>query len=123
MCERPQTWAKPAAERGIVRPLDSALPLMVRTPNNPGGVPIRVFDGFCTARAGNWGLPFLDAPTGPFCGVNRAREDGSARDAGLAEAARPPSNTPHLEGPTRSRSVPTDVTPLPRPGAGESCPG
>jgi non-heme chloroperoxidase len=46
-------------------------PIMVRTPNNPGGLPIEVFDGFRTALAGNRAQFFRDVPAGPFYGFNR----------------------------------------------------
>jgi non-heme chloroperoxidase len=46
-------------------------PLMVRTPGNPGGLPIEVFDGFRAALAANRAQFFLDVPGGPFYGYNR----------------------------------------------------
>jgi non-heme chloroperoxidase len=46
-------------------------PLMVKTPANPGGLPIEVFDGFRKATADNRAQFFLDVPTGPFYGFNR----------------------------------------------------
>ncbi|MFG1300166.1 alpha/beta hydrolase [Xanthobacter sp. V3C-3] len=46
-------------------------PLMVKTPNNPGCLPIEVFDGFRKALADNRAQFFLDVPTGPFYGFNR----------------------------------------------------
>ena len=46
-------------------------PLMVKTPSNPGGLPIEVFDGFRAALAANRAQFFLDVPTGPFYGFNR----------------------------------------------------
>ncbi|WP_321889722.1 alpha/beta fold hydrolase [Paraburkholderia bannensis] len=47
-------------------------PLMVKTENNPEGLPIEVFDGFRKALAENRAQFFLDVPTGPFYGFNRA---------------------------------------------------
>jgi non-heme chloroperoxidase len=47
-------------------------PLMVRTEGNPGGTPIEVFDGFRAALAANRPQFYLDVPTGPFYGYNRA---------------------------------------------------
>ena len=47
-------------------------PIMVRTPANPGGLPKEVFDGFQTQTANNRAQFFLDVPTGPFYGYNRA---------------------------------------------------
>lgn len=55
-------------------------PLMVKTPNNPGGLPIEVFDGFRKALAGNRAQFFLDVPTGPFYGFNR---EGAKIDQGV----------------------------------------
>jgi non-heme chloroperoxidase len=46
-------------------------PLMVKTANNPGGLPVEVFDGFRTALAANRAQFFLDVPSGPFYGFNR----------------------------------------------------
>lgn len=46
-------------------------PLMVKTQDNPGGLPIEVFDGFRKALADNRAQFFLDVPTGPFYGFNR----------------------------------------------------
>ncbi|MFG1398372.1 alpha/beta fold hydrolase [Roseixanthobacter pseudopolyaromaticivorans] len=46
-------------------------PLMVKTQNNPGGLPIEVFDGFRAALAANRAQFFLDVPAGPFYGFNR----------------------------------------------------
>ena len=47
-------------------------PLMLRTPDNPGGLPAAIFDGFRQALAANRAQFFLDVPTGPFYGFNRA---------------------------------------------------
>lgn len=46
-------------------------PLMVKTPDNPGGTPLEVFDGFRQALAANRAQFFLDVATGPFYGFNR----------------------------------------------------
>jgi non-heme chloroperoxidase len=46
-------------------------PLMLKTANNPGGLPIEVFDGFRTALAANRAQFYLDVPSGPFYGFNR----------------------------------------------------
>jgi non-heme chloroperoxidase len=46
-------------------------PLMLKTPDNPGGLPIDVFDGFRAALAANRAQFFLDVPSGPFYGFNR----------------------------------------------------
>ncbi len=46
-------------------------PLMLKTPSNPGGLPIEVFDSFPQGCAENRAQFFLDVPTGPFYGFNR----------------------------------------------------
>jgi non-heme chloroperoxidase len=46
-------------------------PIMVKTPKNPGGLPIEVFDGFRKTLAENRAQFFLDLPSGPFYGYNR----------------------------------------------------
>ena len=46
-------------------------PLMVKTPNNPGGLPIEVFDGLRKALADNRAQFYRDLPSGPFYGFNR----------------------------------------------------
>lgn len=46
-------------------------PIMLKTPSNPGGLPIEVFDGFRTALVANRAQFFRDVPAGPFYGFNR----------------------------------------------------
>lgn len=46
-------------------------PIMVKTPANPGGLPIEVFDGFRTQLAANRAQFYLDVASGPFYGFNR----------------------------------------------------
>jgi non-heme chloroperoxidase len=46
-------------------------PLMVRTANNPGGLPKEVFDGFQQQIATNKPQFYYDVPAGPFYGFNR----------------------------------------------------
>jgi len=46
-------------------------PIMLKTPKNPGGLPMEVFDGFRAATAANRAQFFLDIPAGPFYGYNR----------------------------------------------------
>ncbi|UVK46995.1 alpha/beta hydrolase [Mesorhizobium sp. AR07] len=46
-------------------------PIMLKTPANPGGLPIEVFDGFRSAQAANRAQFFRDVPAGPFYGFNR----------------------------------------------------
>ncbi|WCE06003.1 alpha/beta hydrolase [Pseudoxanthomonas sp. JBR18] len=57
-------------------------PLMVKTPDNPGGTPIEVFDGFRQALAGNRAQFFLDVAAGPFYGFNR---EGAQVSQGVIE--------------------------------------
>jgi non-heme chloroperoxidase len=47
-------------------------PLMVKTAANPGGLPKKVFDDFQAQTAFNRAQFYLDVPTGPFYGYNRA---------------------------------------------------
>ena len=47
-------------------------PVMVQSPSNPGGLPIEVFDGFRKALIDNRAQFYLDVPSGPFYGYNRA---------------------------------------------------
>ncbi|WP_433406434.1 alpha/beta fold hydrolase [Streptomyces sp. CA-146814] len=46
-------------------------PIMVRTPSNPGGLPIEVFDGFRASLVANRAQFYFDVPSGPFYGYNR----------------------------------------------------
>ena len=46
-------------------------PLMLKTPSNPGGAPMEVFDGLRKATADNRAQFFKDLPSGPFYGFNR----------------------------------------------------
>ncbi|RWL80020.1 MAG: alpha/beta hydrolase [Mesorhizobium sp.] len=46
-------------------------PIMVKTPANPGGLPLEVFDGFRAALSANRAQFFHDVPAGPFYGFNR----------------------------------------------------
>ena len=46
-------------------------PLMLKTANNPEGLPLEVFDGFRSGVAGNRAQLYIDVPTGPFYGFNR----------------------------------------------------
>jgi non-heme chloroperoxidase len=52
--------------------ISSVPPIMVKTPANPGGLPKEVFDGFQTQVAMNRAQFYIDLPTGPFYGYNRA---------------------------------------------------
>ncbi|OYX69160.1 MAG: alpha/beta hydrolase [Caulobacter sp. 32-67-35] len=46
-------------------------PIMLKTPANPGGLPLEVFDGFRAALLANRAQFFQDVPAGPFFGFNR----------------------------------------------------
>jgi len=46
-------------------------PIMLKTPANPGGLPLEVFDGFRSALLANRAQFFQDIPAGPFFGFNR----------------------------------------------------
>jgi non-heme chloroperoxidase len=46
-------------------------PIMVKTPANPGGLPIEVFDGLRQQLAASRSQFYLDLPNGPFYGYNR----------------------------------------------------
>lgn len=46
-------------------------PIMLRTANNPGGLPMEVFDGLRKALADNRAQFYRDFPSGPFYGFNR----------------------------------------------------
>ncbi len=46
-------------------------PIMVKTANNPGGLPMEVFDGFRSALIANRAQFYLDVASGPFYGFNR----------------------------------------------------
>lgn len=46
-------------------------PIMVKTPANPGGLPIEVFDGLRAQLAANRSQFYLDLPSGPFYSFNR----------------------------------------------------
>jgi non-heme chloroperoxidase len=46
-------------------------PIMLKTPSNPGGLPLEIFDGFRLALITNRAQFFYDVPAGPFYGFNR----------------------------------------------------
>ena len=46
-------------------------PIMVKTPANPGGLPIEVFDGLRQQLAANRAQFYVDFSSGPFYGFNR----------------------------------------------------
>ena len=58
-------------------------PLMVQRPDNPGGVPLKVFDDIRAGFIANRSRLFRDIPSGPFYNFNRP---GATVDAGLVES-------------------------------------
>lgn len=57
-------------------------PLMVKTTDNPGGLPIEVFDDFRTQLAANRSQFYLDVASGPFYSYNRS---GAKPSQGIIE--------------------------------------
>jgi len=51
--------------------MSAVTPLMLKTPGNPGGLPIEVFDGLRAGLAANRAQFYRDVPAGPFYGFNR----------------------------------------------------
>jgi non-heme chloroperoxidase len=51
--------------------ISSVPPIMVKTPDNPGGLPKSVFDGFQAQVAANRAQFYIELPAGPFYGYNR----------------------------------------------------
>jgi non-heme chloroperoxidase len=51
--------------------MSAVTPIMVKTPNNPGGLPMEVFDGLRNGLAANRAQFYRDVPSGPFYGFNR----------------------------------------------------
>lgn len=51
--------------------MNAVPPLMLQTPTNPGGLPIKVFDGLRKALANNRSQFYRDLASGPFYGFNR----------------------------------------------------
>jgi non-heme chloroperoxidase len=56
--------------------------VMVKSDNNPEGLPLEVFDGFRAATAANRAQFFIDVPTGPFYSYNR---EGAKIDQGVID--------------------------------------
>lgn len=57
--------------------IGAVTPVMLKSPANPGGLPIEVFDGFRAGLAANRAQFFRDVPAGPFYGFNRPGVDHS----------------------------------------------
>ncbi len=58
-------------------------PLMLKTPANPGGLPIEVFDDLRKSLLADRSQFFLDVPSGPFFGFNRP---GAKASKGLIQS-------------------------------------
>lgn len=58
-------------------------PIMVKTPDNPAGVPMEVFDGLRKASIENRSQLYLDIASGPFFGFNRS---GAKASQGLVDS-------------------------------------
>ena len=59
--------------------MSSVTPIMVKTPSNPDGLPIEVFDEFRNGLAANRAQFFRDVPAGPFLRVQPARRQADGR--------------------------------------------
>lgn len=51
--------------------ISAVTPLMLKTPGNPDGLPVEVFDGLRAGLAANRAQFYRDVPAGPFYGFNR----------------------------------------------------
>src|SRR6202020_2690546 len=51
--------------------MSAVTPIMVKTPSNPDGLPIEVFDDLRNGLAANWAQFYRDVAAGPFYGFNR----------------------------------------------------
>lgn len=58
--------------------VSSVPPLMLKTSDNPGGLPIEVFDGLRKASIADRSQLYLDIASGPFFGFNRPGAKASA---------------------------------------------
>lgn len=63
--------------------VSSVPPLMLKTTDNPGGLPIEVFDGIRKAALDNRSQLYLDIASGPFFGFNRP---GATPNQGLIQS-------------------------------------
>jgi non-heme chloroperoxidase len=63
--------------------VSSVPPLMLKTADNPGGLPIEVFDGIRKAALENRSQLYLDIASGPFFGFNRP---GATPSQGLIQS-------------------------------------
>ncbi len=68
--------------------VSSVPPLMLKTPANPGGLPIEVFDGIRKASLADRSQLYLDLASGPFFGYNRPgakKSQGAIDSSGARE--------------------------------------
>ena len=63
--------------------VSSVPPLMLKTEDNPGGLPLEVFDGLRKASIDNRSQLYLDIASGPFFGFNRP---GAKPNQGLIQS-------------------------------------
>jgi len=63
--------------------VSAVTPLMLKTADNPGGLPIDVFDGLRTASLADRSQLYLDIASGPFFGYNRP---GAKRSEGAIQS-------------------------------------
>ncbi|MFZ6647820.1 alpha/beta fold hydrolase [Undibacterium sp. TJN25] len=71
---------KRLAKAGLI---SSVPPLMLKTEDNPLGLPIEVFDGIRAAQLANRSQLYMDIPSGPFYGYNRP---GATPSHGIIQA-------------------------------------
>ena len=78
--------------------MSAVVPLMLKTPSNPDGLPIQAFDGLRAGLAANRAQFYRDVPAGPFYGFDRpgAKAD-RRRDSELVA----PGHDGRREGPVR----------------------
>ncbi|MDH5834784.1 alpha/beta fold hydrolase [Luteimonas kalidii] len=62
--------------------VSAVTPFMLRTDDNPEGIPLEVFDGFRKAAQDNRSQQYLDIASGPFFGFNRP---GATASQGLIQ--------------------------------------
>ena len=67
------------AKAGLI---SSVPPLMLKTPANPGGLPIEVFDGIRAGSLADRSQLYIDLATGPFFGFNRP---GAKKSQGMID--------------------------------------
>jgi hypothetical protein len=88
----------------------------LKTPSNPGGLPMDVFDGFRKAVLTDRALFFRDIPAGPFYGFNRPGTKVSHSRRALSRGNRRTNSepvsqpqSPHLASPHSKRQTRASV--------------